>query len=105
MDAKAPIIQHFSETIARSMSIRQQERFVQENFECVDQNLKMDFHNNATNVWIGFWLESIGTLILCIAASVLVFLPSNLIQPSLVLILEVSIFLTLHCILLFHTQF
>jgi len=59
-----------------------------------DQNLKMDFCNN----WL-FRLESIGTLILCIAASVLVFLPSNLIQPGLVLILEVSIFLALHCIL------
>lgn len=69
------------------------------NLKRVDQNLEMDFHNNATNAWIGFQLESIGTLILCIAANVLVFLPSNPIQPSLVLILEVSIFLALHCIL------
>jgi hypothetical protein len=51
MDAitKAPIIQHFSETIVGSMSIQcfgQQERFVHVNLECVDQNLKMDFHNN-----------------------------------------------------------
>ncbi|CAM6038239.1 unnamed protein product [Sphagnum compactum] len=84
---KAPVIQHFSKTIAGSMTIRcfgHQERFAHVNLERVDQNLKMDFHNNAANEWIGFRLESIGTFVLSIAAFLLVSLPSNLIQTELV---------------------
>jgi len=83
---KAPVIQHFSETIAGSMTIRcfgHQERFAHVNLERVDENLKMDFHNNAANEWIGFRLESIGTFVLSIAAFLLVSLPSNLIQTGL----------------------
>nr|GFB21218.1 ABC transporter C family member 14-like [Tanacetum cinerariifolium] len=54
---KAPVIHHFSESISGVMTIRcfrKQDRFIQENVERVDGNLRMDFHNNGSNGWLGF---------------------------------------------------
>lgn len=84
---KAPVIHHFSETISGSVTIRcfrQEARFVETNVERVNSSLRMDFHNSGANEWIGFRLETIGALVLCASALLLVFLPSNIIKPELV---------------------
>ncbi|CAL9237323.1 unnamed protein product [Arabidopsis halleri] len=82
---KAPIIHHFSESIAGVMTIRsfrKQALFRQENVKRVNANLRMDFHNNGSNEWLGFRLELIGSWVLCISALCMVLLPSNVIRPE-----------------------
>ncbi|MCO5600565.1 hypothetical protein L7F22_054679 [Adiantum nelumboides] len=83
---KAPVIHHFTETIAGFMVIRgfrKEDDFVSTNLLRVNTNLKMDFHFNASNEWLGFRLEIIGATVLCVAAFLLVVLPEGIIRPSL----------------------
>ncbi|CAH8355413.1 unnamed protein product [Eruca vesicaria subsp. sativa] len=82
---KAPVIHHFSESIAGVMTIRSFKKepiFRQENVKRVNANLRMDFHNNGSNEWLGFRLELIGSWVLCISALFMVLLPSNIIKPE-----------------------
>lgn len=61
---------------------RKQERFSQENINRVNANVRMDFHNNGANEWLGFRLELIGSFVLCISALFMIILPSNIIKPG-----------------------
>ncbi|KAH7517077.1 hypothetical protein FEM48_Zijuj09G0024000 [Ziziphus jujuba var. spinosa] len=82
---KAPIIHHFSETIAGVMTIRafrKQGRFRQENIRRVNANLRMDFHNNSSNEWLGFRLELLGSIVMCLSTLFMIMLPSNVIKPE-----------------------
>ncbi|PWA56771.1 multidrug resistance-associated protein 4 [Artemisia annua] len=82
---KAPVIHHFSESISGVMTIRsfrKQDRFVQENVDRVNGNLRMDFHNNGSNEWLGFRLEFIGSLFLCASTVFMIFLPSSIVKPE-----------------------
>ncbi|KAL6564195.1 Multidrug resistance-associated protein 4 [Orobanche minor] len=82
---KAPVIHHFAESITGVMTIRcfrKQESFCQENVNRVNANLRMDFHNNGSNEWLGFRLELIGSFILCMSALSMIVLPSNIIKPE-----------------------
>ncbi|XP_048138473.1 ABC transporter C family member 4 [Rhodamnia argentea] len=82
---KAPVIHHFSESIGGVMTIRsfgKQDRFCQENVHRVNASLRMDFHNNGSNEWLGFRLELIGSFFLCISAVFMVLLPSSIIRPE-----------------------
>nr|GLL42576.1 ABC transporter C family member 14 [Ipomoea trifida] len=82
---KAPVIDHFSESIAGVMTIRcfrKQEGFSQENVIRVNDNLRMDFHNNTSNEWLGCRLEMIGSFILCTSAMFMIVLPSSIIKPE-----------------------
>nr|XP_019709005.1 ABC transporter C family member 14 [Elaeis guineensis] len=84
---KAPVIHHFSETIQGVMTIRcfrKEARFFQENLDRVNSSLRMDFHNNGSNEWLGFRLELIGSFVLCISALLMVTLPSSVIKPEFV---------------------
>ncbi|KAF5176353.1 Multidrug resistance abc transporter atp-binding and permease protein [Thalictrum thalictroides] len=84
---KAPVIHHFSESITGVMTIRsfrRQAKFCQENIIRVNANLRMDFHNNGSNEWLGFRLEFLGSLFLCSSALFMVLLPSNFIKPEFV---------------------
>eukprot|EP00262_Sarcandra_glabra_P022233 TRINITY_DN97_c0_g1_i1.p1 TRINITY_DN97_c0_g1~~TRINITY_DN97_c0_g1_i1.p1 ORF type:complete len:1510 (+),score=157.17 TRINITY_DN97_c0_g1_i1:234-4763(+) len=84
---KAPVIHHFSESVSGVMTIRcfrKQAEFIGENIYRVNANLRMDFHNNGSNEWLGFRLELIGSFILCISALFMVLLPSSVVQPELV---------------------
>ncbi|VFQ59625.1 unnamed protein product [Cuscuta campestris] len=82
---KAPVIHHFSESIAGVMTIRcfrKQDGFSHENVNRVDANLRMDFHNNGSNEWLGCRLELIGSFILCTSALFMIVLPSSIIKPE-----------------------
>lgn len=82
---KAPVIHHFSESIAGVMTIRsfrKQEKFVQENVNRVNSNLRLDFHNNGSNEWLGFRLEFLGSIILCLSTLFMIILPSSIIKPE-----------------------
>ncbi|KAM0050639.1 putative ABC-type xenobiotic transporter [Helianthus debilis subsp. tardiflorus] len=82
---KAPVIHHFSESISGVMTIRcfrKQDRFVQENSVRVDGNLRMVFHNNGSNEWLGFRLEFLGSLFLCVSTLFMIILPSSIVKPE-----------------------
>ncbi|XP_041989412.1 ABC transporter C family member 14-like [Salvia splendens] len=82
---KAPVIHHFSESITGVMTIRcfrKQESFCNENLNRVNGNLRMDFHNNGSNEWLGFRLELMGSFILCMSALFMTILPSSIIAPE-----------------------
>ncbi|KAF4364472.1 hypothetical protein F8388_007049 [Cannabis sativa] len=82
---KAPVIHHFSESISGFMTIRsfrKQGSFCNENLRRVNANLRMDFHNNGSNEWLGFRLELLGSIILCLSTLFMVLLPSSIIKPE-----------------------
>lgn len=82
---KAPVIHHFSESISGFMTIRcfnKQKRFIQENVDRVNANLRMDFHNNGSNEWLGFRLELLGSLLLCASTLFMILLPKSVIKPE-----------------------
>ncbi|KAG7970832.1 hypothetical protein I3843_07G105000 [Carya illinoinensis] len=82
---KAPVIHHFSESISGVVTIRsfrKQEGFCEENVKRVNANLRMDFHNNGSNEWLGFRLELLGSFILCISTMFMILLPSSVIRPE-----------------------
>ncbi|XP_076884825.1 ABC transporter C family member 4-like [Bidens hawaiensis] len=82
---KAPVIHHFSESISGVMTIRcfrKQDMFIVENVDRVNGNLRMDFHNNGSNEWLGFRLEFIGSLYLCISTTFMILLPSSIVKPE-----------------------
>ncbi|XP_072974881.1 ABC transporter C family member 14-like [Typha angustifolia] len=84
---KAPVIHHFSESILGVTTIRcfkKEKSFFQENLDRVNSSLRMDFHNNGANEWLGFRLELIGCFVLCATALLMVSLPSNFIKPEFV---------------------
>ncbi|KAL2507646.1 ABC transporter C family member 4 [Forsythia ovata] len=70
--------------------------FSQENINRVNANLRMDFHNNGSNEWLGFRLELIGCSVLCISALFMIVLPSSIIKPENVG-LSLSYGLSLNC--------
>jgi ATP-binding cassette subfamily C (CFTR/MRP) protein 2 len=87
--SKAPVIHHFSETIAGFVTIRcfqQQDRFTQINVNRVDSNLRVDFHNQAATEWVGLRMELIGIVILCASTLLLVALPEGYIKKGLPLL-------------------
>ncbi|WVZ71174.1 hypothetical protein U9M48_019792 [Paspalum notatum var. saurae] len=82
---KAPVIHHFSETVQGVMTIRcfrKGDSFFEENLNRVNSSLRMDFHNNGANEWLGFRLELIGSFVLCFTALLMVTLPSSFVKPE-----------------------
>ena len=63
-------------------SFRKQELFCKENIKRVNANLRMDFHNNGSNEWLGFRLELLGSIFLCISTLFMILLPSSIINPG-----------------------
>ena len=53
-----------------------------ENLNRVDSNLRMDFHNNGSNEWLGFRLELIGSIVISFSALFMVLLPSSIVKPG-----------------------
>ncbi|PPD75585.1 hypothetical protein GOBAR_DD27494 [Gossypium barbadense] len=81
----SPVIHHFSESISGVMTIRafrKEDSFCQENVNRVNSSLRMDFHNNGSNEWLGFRLELIGSLVLCLSTMFMIFLPSSIVRPE-----------------------
>uniref|UniRef100_A0A0D9W2Q2 ABC transporter C family member 13 n=1 Tax=Leersia perrieri TaxID=77586 RepID=A0A0D9W2Q2_9ORYZ len=84
---KAPVIDHFSETVLGATTIRcfkKDKEFFHENLDRINSSLRMYFHNYAANEWLGFRLELIGTLVLSITAFLMISLPSNFIKKEFV---------------------
>ncbi|CAG5119030.1 unnamed protein product [Candidula unifasciata] len=72
---RSPIFNHFSETLTGASVIRAfdaQSRFVRDSEARVDANQIFMFTNYTCNRWLGFRLESVGNLILLLAATIAV---------------------------------
>nr|CAB3486518.1 unnamed protein product [Digitaria exilis] len=84
---EAPVTDHLTETFLGAPTVRcfrKEDEFYQTNLDRINSNLRMSFHNYAANEWLGFRLELIGTLILCITAFLMISLPSNFIKKEFV---------------------
>ncbi|KAK1677215.1 hypothetical protein QYE76_038063 [Lolium multiflorum] len=103
---KAPVINHFSETVQGVITIRsfrKGESFFQENLNRLNSSLKMDFHNNGANEWLGFRLELLGSSVLCFTALLMVTLPRSFVKQEFVA-LSLSYGLSLNSIFFYVTS-
>ncbi|KAK1319686.1 ABC transporter C family member 3 [Acorus calamus] len=83
---KAPILHHFSESIAGAATIRcfnQEERFFTKNLSLIDDYSRVMFHNSATMEWLCTRINFLFNLIFFCLLVILVSLPKGSIDPSL----------------------
>lgn len=81
----APLVQHFSETLAGSATIRsfdQESRFVETNFQLVDQSSSPKFHISGAMEWLCFRLELLSSSVFAFSLIFLILLPKGVISPG-----------------------
>ncbi|GLJ18146.1 hypothetical protein SUGI_0320540 [Cryptomeria japonica] len=82
---KAPILQHFSESISGAMTIRsfdQEDRFVKNLFCLLDVFSQPSFHGAAAMEWLCFRLDLLSTFVFGFSMVFLVSLPQGVINAS-----------------------
>ncbi|KAI4388601.1 hypothetical protein MLD38_000915 [Melastoma candidum] len=82
---EAPVIQHFSETISGSTTIRsfdQEERFRNTNMELLDVYARPKFHSFAAMEWLSFRLDVLSLLTFAMTLIFLISIPKGLIDPA-----------------------
>ncbi|KAL5547288.1 hypothetical protein UlMin_006975 [Ulmus minor] len=82
---KAPIIQHFAETISGSATIRsfgQESRFQETNIKLIDGFSRPKFHTAALREWLCFRLDALSSLIFTFFLVFLISLPKGVIDPG-----------------------
>ncbi|KAL8239031.1 hypothetical protein R6Q59_015598 [Mikania micrantha] len=82
---KAPIIQHFSETISGSTTIRsfdQKQRFQETCFKLIDNYSRPKFHVAAALAWLGLRLDMLSSFLFAFLLIFLVSVPEGTIDPS-----------------------
>lgn len=83
---KAPILQHFSETIAGASIIRcfdQEDRFLEQILHLIDDYSRITFHNSASMEWLCIRINSLFNLVFFLVLMMLVSMPRNTIDASL----------------------
>ncbi|PON64774.1 ATP-binding cassette containing protein [Parasponia andersonii] len=83
---KAPVLHHFSESIAGAATIRcfnQEDRFLTKVLSLVDDYSRVAFHNSATMEWLSVRINFLFNLVFFLVLIILVTLPSSAIDPSL----------------------
>ncbi|XP_038694117.1 putative ABC transporter C family member 15 isoform X2 [Tripterygium wilfordii] len=83
---KAPILHHFSESIAGATTIRcfnQEDRFLVKIFSLIDDYSRVVFHNSGTMEWLCVRINFLFNLVVFIVLIILVSLPKSAIDPSL----------------------
>uniref|UniRef100_A0A1D1XDX3 ABC transporter C family member 3 n=1 Tax=Anthurium amnicola TaxID=1678845 RepID=A0A1D1XDX3_9ARAE len=82
---KAPIIQHFAESLSGSTTVRsfdQKSRFVGTNFCLNDAYSRPKFHNAAAMEWLCLRLDMLATVTFAFSLVFLIFLPEGTIDPA-----------------------
>ena len=82
---KAPVIQHFSETISGSITIRsfdQESRFKDTNMKLVDGYSRPLFNNAGAMEWLCFRLDMLSSFTFAISLVFLITLPEGAIDPG-----------------------
>ncbi|XP_072966006.1 ABC transporter C family member 3-like [Typha angustifolia] len=83
---KAPIIQHFAESMTGSATIRsfsKESSFIGTNYRLMDDFSRPKFHNSASMEWLCFRLDMLSTVIFACSLIFLVSLPNGVIDPAL----------------------
>ena len=82
---KAPILHHFSESVAGAATIRcfnQDDRFLSRNLSLIDDYSRVAFHNTATMEWLCVRINFLFNLVFFLVLVILVSLPRSAISPS-----------------------
>ena len=82
---QAPILHHFSESLAGAATIRafdQQERFYCSNLDLIDNHSRPWFHNVSAMEWLSFRLNLLSNFVFAFSLVLLVSLPEGVISPS-----------------------
>ncbi|CAK7349265.1 unnamed protein product [Dovyalis caffra] len=82
---QAPILHHFSESLAGAATIRafdQQDRFYCLNLDLIDNHSRPWFHNVSAMEWLSFRLNLLSNFVFAFSLVLLVSLPEGVINPS-----------------------
>ncbi|VFR02406.1 unnamed protein product [Cuscuta campestris] len=82
---KAPVIQHFSETISGLTTIRsfdQESRFDEMNLKLINEFSRPRFFSCAARQWLCFRLDMLSAFLFACSLSFLIFLPGALVNPG-----------------------
>ncbi|KAE8665038.1 ABC transporter C family member 3 [Hibiscus syriacus] len=82
---KAPILHHFSESIAGAATIRcfsQEDRFTEKNLNLIDDYSRVAFHNSGTMEWLCVRINFLFNFVFFLVLIILVSLPRSAIDPS-----------------------
>ncbi|KAH9602492.1 hypothetical protein KSS87_020951 [Heliosperma pusillum] len=83
--SKAPVIQHFSETIAGATTIRsfnQESRFRETSVDLINAYSRPTFYNGAAMEWLCFRLDLLSSITFAFSLILLVSIPVGLIDPA-----------------------
>ncbi|XP_050205801.1 putative ABC transporter C family member 15 isoform X2 [Mercurialis annua] len=83
---KAPILHHFSESVAGAATIHcfnQEDRFMDRNLSLIDDYSRIVFHNTGTMEWLCVRINFLFNLVFFLVLIILVNLPVSAIDPSL----------------------
>ncbi|MQL96384.1 hypothetical protein Taro_029058 [Colocasia esculenta] len=81
----APVIQHCSESLSGSVTIRsfeQEPRFLDTNLHLCDSYSRPMFHGGAAMAWLCFRLEMLTSVVFALSVAILVFLPGGALDPA-----------------------
>ncbi|MCL7048210.1 hypothetical protein MKW94_015035, partial [Papaver nudicaule] len=81
---KAPVIQHFAETISGSTTIRsfsQEPRFMDTNLKLTDAYSRPKFYNAAAMEWLCFRLDMLSSVTFAFSLIFLISIPQGVIDP------------------------
>ncbi|CAL5403498.1 unnamed protein product [Camellia sinensis] len=82
---KAPVIQHFAETISGSATIRsfdQESRFIETSVKLIDGHSRPKFYNSAAMEWLCFRLDMLSAVTFAFSLVFLILAPPGTIDPS-----------------------
>lgn len=82
---KAPIIQHFAESLSGSTTIRsfnQQSRFICINSNRMDEFSRPKFHSAGAREWLCFRLDMLSSIMFAFSLIVLICMPKGVIDPG-----------------------
>ncbi|KAL9238615.1 hypothetical protein vseg_013011 [Gypsophila vaccaria] len=82
---KAPVIQHFAETIAGAVTIRsfkQESRFCETSIDLINAYSRPKFYNAAAMEWLCFRLDILSSVTFAFSLILLVSIPTGLIDPA-----------------------
>ncbi|KAI0529340.1 hypothetical protein KFK09_001887 [Dendrobium nobile] len=83
---KAPVIQHFSESLSGSTTIRsfgEESRFIDINSKRLDECNRPRFYNNTAMEWLCFRLDMLSSIVFAFCLIFLISLPKGVIDPGL----------------------
>ncbi|XP_059662412.1 ABC transporter C family member 3-like [Cornus florida] len=82
---KAPVIQHFAETLSGSTTIRsfdQELRFQDTSMKLIDGNSRPNFHSAGTMEWLRFRVDMLSCIVFVFSLVFLISMPEGAIDPS-----------------------